>query len=154
MASKRAAIRMSDAEVDAFLELERTLGVATNGPDGFPHVVPMWFDRFDGRIGFWTYASSQKAANLRRDPRLTCVAEAGESYDQLRGVMITGRAELVEDEGDVLAVGLAIHHRYTGVQPDEGAMIWLREQASKRVAVLVHERTVASWDHRKLAAAG
>ena len=90
MAGQRERIRMTDAEVAEFLATERTLQVASIGPDGVPHLVPMWFDVIDGRIAMWTYARSQKAANLRRDPRLTCMVEAGETYGELRGVTITG----------------------------------------------------------------
>ena len=76
MAGSRERIRMTDDEVAEFLTTERTLQVASIGPDGAPHLVPMWFALIDGRVAMWTYAKSQKAANLRRDPRLTCLVEA------------------------------------------------------------------------------
>ena len=68
MSGQRERIRMTDAEVAEFLAAERTLQVASIGPDGVPHLVPMWFGLVGGRIAMWTYAKSQKAANLRRDP--------------------------------------------------------------------------------------
>ena len=84
MAGQRERIRMTDGEVAEFLAGERTLQLASIGPDGAPHLVPMFFGLIDGRIAMWTYAKSQKAANLRRDPRLTCLVETGSQYGELR----------------------------------------------------------------------
>ena len=147
--SRRDAIQMSDEEVHAYLEEQRTLQVATNGPDGFPHVVAMWYMLRDGEIVFWTYAKSQKAVNLRRDPRLTCLVESGDQYTELRGAQIKGRAELIEDTAEVQRIGEAIHTRYTGPLTDAARQVVAR-QAPKRVAVVVHPVAVATWDHRKL----
>src|SRR5579859_7162440 len=92
--NRRDQIRMNDEEIRAFLEEQRTLQVATIDHDGFPHLVAMWYVLIDNEIAFWTYAKSQKALNLRRDPRLTCLVETGTSYEQLRGVQIKGNAVL------------------------------------------------------------
>jgi len=149
MASQRERIRMTDAEVEEFLAVERTLQVASIGPDGTPHLVTMWFTVIDGRIAMWTYGGSQKAANLRRDPRIVCLAEAGDTYGELRGVSITGRAEIHDDYDTVLAVGLRIYGRYQPAMSDAGRA-GVEAQAHKRVAVFVDPVRTASWDHRKL----
>ncbi len=86
--SRRDQITMSDAEVAAFLDEQRVVVVATHGPRGWPHLMPLWYVVRDGELWAWTYAKSQKAKNLERDPRATLQLEAGEHYDQLRGVMI------------------------------------------------------------------
>src|ERR687892_142304 len=90
---RRAQIRMSDDEVQAFLDEERTVICATNGPRGWPHLMPLWYvlrATGDGapQIWAWTFAKSQKAVNLGRDPRASLQVEAGESYAELRGVML------------------------------------------------------------------
>ena len=149
MAGQRERIRMTDAEVAEFLATERTLQVASIGPDGAPHLVPMWFTVVDGRIAMWTYAKSQKTANLRRDPRLTCLVEAGETYGELRGVSITGRAEIRDDYDTVFAVGSALHGRYRGDMTHE-SRVGVEAESRKRVAVLVDPVQTVSWDHRKL----
>ena len=46
----------------------------------------MWYAIIDGAPCFWTFAKSQKVVNLRRDPRITCMVEAGDEYSDLRGV--------------------------------------------------------------------
>jgi PPOX class probable F420-dependent enzyme len=149
MPSQRERIRMTDAEVEEFLAAERTVQVASIGPDGTPHLVPMWFAVIDGRIVFWTYAKSQKALNLRRDPRLTCLLEAGDSYGELRGVSITGRAEIADDYDTVFDVGAAVYARYQG-DMTHASRAGVEAEARKRVAVFVNPEKIASWDHRKL----
>lgn len=149
MAGQRERIRMTDAEVAEFLAAARTVQVASIGPDGVPHLVPMWFEVIDGRIAMWTYAKSQKAVNLRRDPRLTCLVEAGETYGELRGVTITGRAEIHIDRDTVFNVGAALHARYQGDMTHDSRK-GVEAEAGKRVAIFVNPDKTASWDHRKL----
>jgi PPOX class probable F420-dependent enzyme len=146
--SRRQQIRMTDEEVADFLAAGRTLQVATIGPDGAPHLVPMWYAPLDGRLAFWTYAKSQKAVNLRRDPRITCLVEAGERYEELRGVLIRGRAEVVEDAQVVQRVGELIYERHRGPLTDE-ARAGVAWEGRKRVAVIVEAERIVSWDHRK-----
>jgi PPOX class probable F420-dependent enzyme len=149
MAGHRERIRMTDAEVAEFLAAERTVQVASIGPDGTPHLVPMWFKVIDGRIAMWTYAKSQKAANLRRDPRVVCLAEAGETYGELRGVSVTGRAELHDDYDTVFDVGAQLYGRYQG-DMTHASRAGVEAEARKRIAVFVTPEKTASWDHRKL----
>ena len=149
MAGQRERIRMTDAEVAEFLDHERTLQLASIGPDGVPHLVPMFFGLIDGRIALWTYATSQKAANLRRDPRVTCLVEAGEEYGELRGVSITGMADLHDDYETVFEVGAALYGRYQG-DMTHASRAGVEAEARKRVAIFVDPVKTASWDHRKL----
>jgi PPOX class probable F420-dependent enzyme len=149
MPSQRERIRMTDDEAAEFLATERTVQVASIGPDGTPHLVPMWFAVIDGRIAFWTYAKSQKALNLRRDPRVTCLVEAGDSYGELRGLSITGRAEIADDYDTVFDVGAAVYARYRGDMSHESRK-GVENEARKRVAIFVNPLTTVSWDHRKL----
>jgi PPOX class probable F420-dependent enzyme len=140
---------MTDADVAEFLAAERTVQVASIGPDGAPHLVPMWFGLVDGRIAMWTYAKSQKAANLRRDPRLTCLVEAGEQYGELRGVSIVGRAELTENYDRVFAVGETLYRRYQG-DMTHASRAGVEAESRKRIAIFVEPLKTVSWDHRKL----
>jgi PPOX class probable F420-dependent enzyme len=142
---------MLDNEVAGFLAERRTVMVASHGVGGFPHLVPMWFALHDGRIAFWTYRDSQKVHNLRRDPRCGCLAEAGESYPELRGVSIDGIAELIDDPDEVLSIGAAVVERFAGPL-DAAGRAGLRPMAAKRFGVLVTPVRTRSWDHRKLAA--
>jgi PPOX class probable F420-dependent enzyme len=147
--NRRREIRMSDAEVQALLAGERTLASATNGRDGWPHLVALWYVVRDGELWAWTYARSQKARNLERDPRATLQVEAGERYDELRGVMLRCEAELVRDVPAVTALGLEIMTRYGEGEPEQLAAA-VERQAPKRVGLRFRERSRVTWDHRKL----
>ncbi|HEX8732727.1 MAG TPA: TIGR03618 family F420-dependent PPOX class oxidoreductase [Ktedonobacterales bacterium] len=152
MPSSRDQIRMTDHEIAAFLAQGRTLAVATNTLDGPPHLVAMWYTLIDGRIVFWTYRKSQKAVNLRRDPRLTCMLESGATYGELRGVQIQGRATLVEDAEAVRAIGEAIYRRNASADGEltPAHLQIIAAQAPKRIVVIVEPTRVTSWDHAKL----
>jgi len=151
MANQRAAIVMTETEVDEFLDQQRTITMATIGPTGTPHLVAMWYGLIDGVIYFETKAKSQKVANLRRDPRITCSAEAGVTYDQLRGLSIEGTATIIDDTGadEYWAAGISVFERYQGPYDEELRPI-VEFMMNKRVVVRVDATRVRSWDHRKL----
>jgi len=148
--SRRAQITMTEAEVEAFLDEQRTMSIATIGRDGRPHVVAMWYAFLDGVPSFWTFAKSQKVVNLRRDPRVTCMVEAGDTYDQLRGVELVARADIIEDAAEVQRFGVEEYERYQNTKVSEALMPSIRQMANKRVVVKIHTERVVSWDHRKL----
>jgi PPOX class probable F420-dependent enzyme len=148
--SRRDQIKMTESEVEAFLEEHRTMSIATIGRDGRPHVVAMWYAFLDGVPSFWTFAKSQKVLNLRRDPRITCMVESGDSYDQLRGVELVARAEIIEDLEEVQRFGIAEFERYQNTNVTEALIPQVRLMANKRVVVKIHTERVVSWDHRKL----
>ncbi len=79
---------MSGEEVRAFLAEMMVMQCATNGPRGLPHMTPLWFVGDAAELRGWTYAKSQKARNLERDPRATLGVEDGVQYHELRGVML------------------------------------------------------------------
>ncbi len=141
---------MTGGEIAAFLAEQRTVICATNGREGWPHLMPLWYVVRDGDIWAWTYAKSQKVRNLERDPRATLQIETGETYDQLRGVMIEAETEIHRDTDAVAALGLELTARYAGGSPAGDAAEAIRRQAAKRVALRFAGRRTASWDHRKL----
>jgi PPOX class probable F420-dependent enzyme len=148
--SRRDAIRMSDAEAAAFLADERTLVCATNGRDGWPHLMPLWYVVRAGELWAWTYAKSQKVRNLERDPRCTIQVEAGEEYSELRGVMIRAECELIADPDAIAAIGAELAVRYGGASLSDELGEAMRRQAAKRIGMRFVARETATWDHRKL----
>jgi PPOX class probable F420-dependent enzyme len=148
--SVRERIKMTEAEQFAFLAEEKTVIVTSFGPRGWPHSMPMWFVVRAGEVWMWTYRTSQKVKNVERDPRATLLVEAGETYDQLRGVMIEAEAEVVEEYDAVLELGRELFARYTLGAEGPGVEEALAAQASKRVGIRYRPRRVVSWDHRKL----
>ncbi len=141
---------MSPQEVATFVEEERVVVCASQGHRGWPHVMPLWYVVRGEDIWAWTYAASQKARNLERDPRATLQIEAGEEYQELRGVMIEARTTIHRDHERVAGVGAEIFTRYGAGALGEEFMEVVRAQAAKRVALQFSAQRTASWDHRKL----
>jgi PPOX class probable F420-dependent enzyme len=159
--SRRDEIRMSEAELGEFLHEQRTVICATIGRDGWPHLMPLWYvvrehppPGAGDELWVWTYAASQKVRNLERDRRATLTIEAGETYDELRGVMFRTEAVIERDPDFVAALGFALYERYleTDELPAE-VRASIAKQAPKRVAIRFVEASRVSWDHRKLVAA-
>ena len=149
--NRRAQIAMSHEEVAAFLDEQRVVTCATLGRDGWPHLMPLWYVVRDGTVWAWTYAKSQKAKNLERDPRATLQVEAGETYDQLRGLMLRTEAVLHRDAETILAFVEELAPRYAPPGADPAAMRdGFAKQVPKRVAIEFTEVGRVSWDHRKL----
>jgi len=152
--SRRDQIRMTEGELRDFLVGAQTIILNSIGPDGVPHPMPMWFGvEDDGAIVMTTFRKSQKVKNLERDPRVSLLVEDGATYPELRGAVLYGRAELIDDGERVLDILSAVAR---ASQPDLGeeavkaARSSLLATASKRVGIRIQPERVVSWDHRKL----
>jgi nitroimidazol reductase NimA-like FMN-containing flavoprotein (pyridoxamine 5'-phosphate oxidase superfamily) len=151
MPSRRDQIVMTEAEIEAFLTEQRILNVATNGPTGHPHLVAMWFILLEGKPAFWTFARSQKIVNIRRDDKISGLVESGDSYTQLKGVEMTGRARVIEDRDQIFAIGQAVAVKYSGPTAlDADSLPFIEAQVSKRLGVVIDVERWVSWDHTKL----
>ena len=140
-------------EVRALLEGANYAHLATLMPDGSPHSVAVWTGIEDDHVVFFTQPQSQKARNLARDPRVTCLVETGEEYFELRGVQVVGTARCVEDPAGVLEIGRGVAAVTTGMTADALAE-YTAHTARKRVGFVVEPLRVISWDHRRLARPG
>ncbi|HEY6778737.1 MAG TPA: pyridoxamine 5'-phosphate oxidase family protein [Thermoleophilaceae bacterium] len=140
---------MTADEVLAFVADQMVMQCATVGPRGLPHMVPLWYVPEGIELVGWTYAKSQKARNLERDPRATVGIEDGVQYHQLRGVMFECDVEMERDPSKVEQNGLMLFNRYAGeLSPEIREMV--ANQARKRVGLRFVPSRVVSWDHRKL----
>lgn len=148
--SRRHQITMTPAEVRSFLEEERVVICASHGPRGWPHLMPLWYLVRDGDVWAWSYAKSQKVRNLERDARATLQVEAGDQYDQLRGVMIEAESVIHRDTESTVRFGLELFERYGGPAARDAAEEMVRAQAHKRVLLQFSAKRTASFDHRKL----
>lgn len=151
MPSRRTLIQMTDDEQAKFLADGWTLQVASTGPNGWPHLVAMWYAVIDGLVHFTTFTKSQKILNLQRDPRVTCMLEEGDKYEELRGLVIEGEAEVISDDPDLtVSVLKVVGAKYRGSPIDAPLDADRRRLAAKRSVVRVHSKRVYSWDHGKL----
>jgi PPOX class probable F420-dependent enzyme len=143
---------MTDEELRDFLDEQKIVSVATIGPKGRPHLVPLWYVREGDDLTGWTYAKSQKAKNLERDPHATLQVEAGVDYAELRGVMFECDVAIEREAGRVADYGRALFRRYAAgggdLAPEVNDMV--EKQASKRIGLRFHPTRTVSWDHSKL----
>ncbi len=147
--SRRNQIKMSDAEIEEFLVAGRTMNVASMNHDGTIHLVAMWYGFLGGVPAFWTYGKSQKILNLRRDPRITCLVETGDTYDQLKGVELVGKGVVLEDRAEIERIGEDVYRRYFG-EFNEAAAAGVKVTGAKRLGVRIDVEKIVSWDHTKL----
>jgi PPOX class probable F420-dependent enzyme len=155
MPSRRDQIRMSEDELREFVEEQQVMTVATLGPNGRPHLMPLWYvPQPDGELIGWTFAKSQKAKNLERDPHATIQIEDGVEYQELRGTMLECDVDVERDTAEVTEFGMKIFERYATDGSGDGLPNGVREmvekQAPKRVGLRFHPTRTVSWDHRKL----
>ena len=157
MAKQRDRVQMAPDEVAEMLAGGRKVQLATINPDGYPNLVTLYYALVDGKIAFWTYRTSQKALNLARDPRISCLVETGDAYFDLRGVQIQGTVETITDPDEVYKIGLAIgvvmgNGGAGDVPGDVSGEIndYVAHAARKRYGYVVSPVKVISWDHTKL----
>jgi PPOX class probable F420-dependent enzyme len=147
---RRRLIALTPEEQETFLKEGHTIVLSTLDRRGYPHSVAMWYEVDpDGTVLMTTFAKSQKAVNLRRDPRCSLMIEEGRTYSELKGVLIRGRASLEPGTEKVLDLLARVHEKYNKT-PATGLREAMRGQASKRVIIRIHPERISSWDHRKL----
>jgi PPOX class probable F420-dependent enzyme len=154
--SRRDQIRMTQEEIRAFLAEHKVINVATMGPNGRPHLTPLWYYPHEDGMATWTYRKSQKAANLRRLPEATVLIESGESYEKLCGVSMECDVALVDDADAVAEIGTRLLARYSDGGGRGGPAAppeFVAAQAAKRVGLVLTPTRTVSWDHAKLGGA-
>ncbi len=149
MPSRRDIIAMTAGEVDAYLRAERRIILVTNGPDGFPHPVPMNYGLDDeSRIILTSFAKAQKVKNLERDPRATLLVESGESYSELKSAIIYADTEIIDDFDECERLRKFMRVAVPTAVPQRRQQI--NATMHKRVVLRRTPRRIVSWDHSKL----
>lgn len=153
MPSRRKIIELTDSEMDEYLATSHTLIIVSNGRDGFPHPMPMWFYADNERNCYCTtFAKSQKVKNWKRDPRASLLVESGEEYADLKGLVIYAQTEILEDQETVTDTLVNINAKGRTLTDDQREK--LRQSvggtASKRVVLKFVPQRFISWDHSKL----
>jgi nitroimidazol reductase NimA-like FMN-containing flavoprotein (pyridoxamine 5'-phosphate oxidase superfamily) len=143
--AQRPDIRLTPDEQTAFLRANRKAALATLDQHGFPHVVAMNFVVRDGAYYMTSYGKAQKVMNIRRNPKVGVMVETGGAYAELKGVMVRGDCELIEEPERVAEVLLWLGEGRSTSRP-AGAV----RSAPKRVALKIIPRKTMTWDHSKL----
>ena len=141
----RPDIRLTPDEQVQYLRDNRKCALATVDRDGFPHVVAMNFRERDGAYYMTSYGKAQKVLNVRRNPKVGIMVESGGAYAELKGVMVRGDCEVIEEPERVAEVMAWLGEGRSTSRP-AGAI----RSAPKRVALKIIPRKTTSWDHSKL----
>ena len=147
---QRDLIKMTPDEIDEFVQGWHTMNCATINHDGSIHLVAMWYGFLEGCPALETKAKSQKVANLRRNPQITCLIEEGDKYEELQGVEMVGHAEIIEDPDRIFELGISVFERNSGQKYTPDMKPFVDAMLNKRVVVKIHVDKYVSWDHRKL----
>lgn len=152
--SRRSQINMSDAEVAQYLKESRTIMLVSNGKDGYPHPMPMWYAvDDDNTVYMTTFRKSQKIANLRRDPKVALLVESGHSYPELKGVVIYTQVELLDslEATEDILFKIAVQRGELAANADKTAQEGMMKTAPKRIGMKFTPSKIITWDHAKLA---
>src|SRR5215471_9967969 len=145
--NRRQQIQLTPDEQAAFFRERKKAALATIDKDGFPHVVAMNYFVRDGAFYMTSYGKAQKVVNVRRNPRVALMMESGDTYPELRGVMIRGHCEILEGDEAVRAAFEARQEAQANPSPVQPGAV---ASAPKRVVLKIVPEKVVSWDHRKL----
>ena len=119
---------------------ERVCRVATVGDGGIPHLVPVCHALIDGAICFGSGNDARKALNLQANDQIAVTVDLyAEDWPQLRGVMVQGRAEIVERGPRFRRARAALYRKYPQYEK-EAAL-----DESDSVVVRVVPAHVFSW---------
>ncbi|HEX7856164.1 MAG TPA: pyridoxamine 5'-phosphate oxidase family protein [Sphingobium sp.] len=152
MPSRRELIQMRPEEIRQYLEGQRRIIVVTNGPDGMPHPVPMNYGLdAEGCIIVTAFRKSQKIVNLERDPRASLLVESGETYHELKSVIVYAHAQILCDPDTVMEkMRLIRSSESLTIAEGTDAQAQVRASMAKRAIVLFTPYKYVSWDHAKL----
>jgi nitroimidazol reductase NimA-like FMN-containing flavoprotein (pyridoxamine 5'-phosphate oxidase superfamily) len=139
----RLDLSLTDEEVHAYLSTQRTIRLATCGPRG-PQVVPLWFVWVDRTLFMNSTLGNVTIENLRRDPTATGTVDDGETYDELRGVLVQGRVGWADRDPRLDTVKETWSGKYMGGNPVP------YDRWRNRVWFLLAPDSITSWDFRKI----
>ena len=153
MPSRRDLIEWSDDEIRDYLSEQKTLIIVSNGRDGYPHPMPMWFYQDEaGALYCSTFQKSQKVFNFRRDPKASLLVESGSEYANLKSVLIYANAEVIDDFDQVCDALVKINTKGQTVTEEqvEKLLDAVSKTAEKRVLLKFTPIKYVTWDHSKL----
>lgn len=154
MPSRRELIQLSREEVRDYLVEQKTLVIVSNGKDGYPHPMPMWFYAdAAGCLYCTTFSKAQKVMNFQRDARAALLVESGEEYAQLKSVLIYATTEVIDDVDAVCdaLVNITTKGRDDVPQAEiEQIRAGVAKTAAKRVLLKFTPERYVTWDHAKL----
>jgi nitroimidazol reductase NimA-like FMN-containing flavoprotein (pyridoxamine 5'-phosphate oxidase superfamily) len=141
---RKLDLSLSPSELDEFLTRQRTIRLATAGPEGLPQVIPLWYVWLEGAVFLNSTLGNVTVRNVQRNPLVAGVIDDGVDYEELCGVVVHGRLEPADGDPRLSRVRELWSRKYMGGDPvpyDRWRnRVWLRLMPSH----------TASWDFRKI----
>ena len=128
-----------------FLGEQKVCRLATVDRRGQPHVVPVWHILLDGDLYIETSPNSKKGQNLRANPKMALVVDAGDSFDTYKGVMIQGTVEFVKAKQMLARFRDAMAQRYFGTAEHPGYKYLV--SGPDPLLMKVIPKKVVTWDY-------
>lgn len=135
-------MNLDQGAVQRFLATKYVVVLSTLQPDGAPLAMAMWFLHDRDSLTMISVDGLQKVRNLRRDPRVSVVAEASSLQgSEGRGVTIQGRAEFLPEGPERQALVDRFHAKYPELQK-----FWRgRSMPANRVMFRIVPSRVFAW---------
>ncbi|MBI5948190.1 MAG: TIGR03618 family F420-dependent PPOX class oxidoreductase [Chloroflexi bacterium] len=134
-------MKMTPAQVDAFLGETRIAKLVTLYADGRPTSVPVWFEWDGAAARLFTSVDSEKVGRIRADPRVCLSVEEPAGVDEA-WVTIEGNATIETEGGMELARRLA--HRYYSPEKAAATLPGWERMAAKWVVVTIAPTRIRS----------
>lgn len=141
----REQLRMTAAELDGYLDRQRTLRLATVDENGVPHVVPLWFVWHADAVWLNSLRRTRRHRHLLTGRPVGLVIDDGDTYGELRGVRMTGRPQPVADADPVR---VEAYRRFGRKYFDRDELPNQRSYETVRIT----PDEIASWDFAKIPA--
>lgn len=134
--------QLADPRIQRFLNTKEVVILSTIQRSGAPLAMPMWFLHTPEALYMISVDGLQKVRNLRRDPRVCVVAEAGNRGAEIRGVILQGRAEFLTDPDERRPAVEALLRKY---EPDLARLWGGTGMPPNRVLFRIVPERVRSW---------
>ncbi len=149
-------LALTPDEIDEIMTSSWNMRIATIGPGERINLTPLWFGWAGGRV--YTFCRGQKVANLRRNPAATVLVDRNERFPELQGVMLQGRATVLEDEAaenadphlEEARVQMGAKYAVGREQPSGGERNASTARGRNRRWVVLEPERVVTWDNFKL----
>jgi len=133
---------MSEAKMEEFLAGNTVCRLGCLDADGWPYVVPIWYEYSDSGFYIIPRERSLWAKYIQNDPRVSiCIDEA----NGLRKVMAKGRGEVLEEAnvgGKWVEIATRMSVRYLG---ENGPNYLAPTLPEPRWLIFVRPETLTTW---------
>ncbi|MGH9837565.1 MAG: pyridoxamine 5'-phosphate oxidase family protein [Blastocatellia bacterium] len=125
-----------------YVGLEKIGRLSTIDENGMPHTTPVFYVLMDGEIYVGTQRGRKKFRNLQRNLNVCFTIDTPAL--PYKGIVIQGKAEVMNDEALHARFREALIHRYYGAPDNPG---WQYVQSLGQSALIkIHAEKIFNWD--------